>query len=155
MMCGAGLLHAARIFSFEQLLMDCEIYDMLRLVAQGFVVSEETLASETIHQQGPNSHFLTTKHTLAHMRELWQPSIIDRRSSWDDWVKNGQPEPHVRARQMAKQFLSPADHRPDQEAKREWMQARQAATRFFSSHEVEPLVSADRIGEIIAAYEKL
>jgi trimethylamine--corrinoid protein Co-methyltransferase len=53
MMCGAGLLYGASIFSFEQLLMDCEIYDMLRSVVQGFAVNEETLALGTIDQIGP------------------------------------------------------------------------------------------------------
>ena len=128
MMCGAGLLNGARIFSFEQLLMDCEIYDMLRAVVQGFVVNPETLAEDVIHATGPRSHFLKSKHTRAHMREIWQPSVIDR-SPWDEWVKKGRPTVNDRAREKARQILA--------------------------SHQPEPLPCADRIHEIIAAYEKL
>jgi len=37
---GAGLLQAAKVFSFEQLLMDCEIFEMLRCLAAGIPVDE-------------------------------------------------------------------------------------------------------------------
>jgi trimethylamine--corrinoid protein Co-methyltransferase len=126
MMCGAGLLNGARIFSFEQLLMDCEIYDMLRAVTQGFLVNEETLAVEAIQATGPRNHFLKAKHTKAHMRKVWQPSVMDR-SPWDEWVKKGRPTADDRARQQARDLLA--------------------------SHEPEPLPCADRIRDIIAAYE--
>jgi trimethylamine--corrinoid protein Co-methyltransferase len=127
MMCGAGLLNGARLFSFEQLVMDCEIYDMLRAVVQGFAINAETLAEDVIHAAGQRSHFLKSKHTRAHMREIWQPSVIDR-TPWDEWVKRGRPTVNDRAREKAKQVL--ASHRP------------------------EPLACADRIREIIAAYER-
>ena len=148
MMCGAGLLYGARIFSFEQLLMDCEIYDMLRLVTQGFVVNEETLALDIIHQIGPQNHFMTSNHTLNHMGQVWQPAIIDRRSSWDDWESKGRPSSNDRARQMARQFFTPKDHQHQRPAK-------PAATRFLSNDEPEPLTCTERIGEIIAAYENM
>ncbi len=127
MMCGAGLLNGGRIFSFEQLLMDCEIYDMLRAVTQGFPVNEETLAVDVIQAVGPRNHFLKSKHTRAHMREIWQPSVMDR-SPWDEWVKKGRPIVEDRARQRARAILA--------------------------SHEPEPLPCADRIRDIIAAYEE-
>ena len=83
-------MNGARIFSFEQLLMDCEIYDMLRSVTQGFEVSEETLALETIDSTGPQNHYLTTQHTLAHMHEVWQPTVMDR-ISFEDWQDRNRP----------------------------------------------------------------
>jgi len=79
MLLGAGLLHGSRIFSYEQLLLDCEIWDILHATFQGIVVNEETLALEAIRQVGPGGNFLGHKHTLKHMRELWQPSFMDRR----------------------------------------------------------------------------
>ncbi len=126
MMSGAGLFKSARIFSFEQLLMDCEIYDVLRLVTQGFAVNEETLALEVIHATGPRNHFLKSRHTKAHMRDIWQPTVMDR-SPWEEWIKKGQPEARDHARQRARQIMA--------------------------SHQPEPLPCADRLREIIAAYE--
>jgi len=155
MMCGAGLLYGARVFSFEQLLMDCEIYDMLRMVAQGFEINEETLALDLIHQTGPQNHFIESDHTLDHMNDVWQPSIIDRRSSWEEWVAQGRPAPNEQARQMAKAFFTSAHHPSAQSKEPRRRQTRSAVTQFLSNHKPEPLACAERIGEIIAAYESM
>jgi trimethylamine---corrinoid protein Co-methyltransferase len=59
---------------------------------------------------GPGGNFLKQKHTRAHMRELWQPRLMDRRpyGQWEekhdgarDWARaraqdiltNHQPDP--------------------------------------------------------------
>jgi trimethylamine---corrinoid protein Co-methyltransferase len=84
MLLGAGLLHGSRIFAYEQLLMDCEIWAMHHALFAGIEVTPETLAVDTIRQVGPGGSFLGTRHTLKHMRELWQPTLMDRRpySTW-------------------------------------------------------------------------
>ena len=128
MMSGAGLLNAACVFSFEQLIMDCEIFDMVRATVRGIAVNPETLAEEVIHNVGPRGHFLTDAHTRAHLREIWQPKVMER-TSWDDWIKKGRPGAGDRARERARHILA--------------------------SHKPEPIAGAERIGEIIAEYSKL
>lgn len=128
MMCGAGLLNGAKIFSFEQLLLDCEIYDLLRAVSQGFVIDAESLALDVIHAVGPQNHFLAEEHTIAHMHDLWQPNLMDR-TLWDEWIQAGQPGARDRAKEKAK--------------------------RILATHQPEPLSCADRLGEIIAEYERM
>ncbi len=41
MLLGAGLLHGSRIFSYEQLLMDAEIWGIMHSMFQGIIVNEE------------------------------------------------------------------------------------------------------------------
>jgi len=127
LMSGAGLLNAARVFSFEQLIMDCEIFDMLRATVQGIAVNPETLAEEVIHNVGPRGHFLTAAHTRAHLREIWQPKVMER-TSWDDWIKKGRPGAGDRARERARHLLA--------------------------SHKPEPLPGAENIREIIECYSQ-
>jgi len=127
MMCGAGLLNGARIFSFEQLLLDCETYDLLRAVSQGFEIDEETLAVDVIHNVGPHNHFLKTKHTKAHMRAVWQPTLLDR-TPWTEWISKGRPSANDNAREKARSILA--------------------------THQSEPLPGADRIHQIISDYER-
>ncbi len=127
MLCGAGLLNAARIFSAEQLLLDCETFDLLRAVSQGFVIDEETLAVDVIHSVGPRHHFLKTKHTKAHMRAVWQPTLLDR-TPWTEWIGKGRPSANSNAREKARALCA--------------------------SHQPEPLPCAERIHEIIADYER-
>jgi trimethylamine--corrinoid protein Co-methyltransferase len=48
-------------------------------------VNDETLALDAIAAVGPGGNFLTQKHTLKHMRELFLPHFMDRRpySEWE------------------------------------------------------------------------
>jgi trimethylamine--corrinoid protein Co-methyltransferase len=67
MICGAGLLNGATLFSYEQLLMDCEIYDVIRRVVEGVNVDEESLALEVIERVvNTEKHFMTDPHTIRH-----------------------------------------------------------------------------------------
>jgi trimethylamine--corrinoid protein Co-methyltransferase len=110
MLLGVGFLHGSRIWSYEQMLMDCEIFEIVRRVIAGIEVNEETLALDAIKAVGPGGNFLTQKHTRAHMREIWVPNFMDRRpyNVWEekkdgarDWAKEKarkilethQPEP--------------------------------------------------------------
>jgi trimethylamine---corrinoid protein Co-methyltransferase len=104
MLLGAGLLYGSRIWSYEQLLMDCEIFNIVRMMMSGIPIDEDTLALETIGNVGPGGHFLAQKHTRKHMRELWSPRLIDRRP-YDDWEKQREG-PRQAARKKAQEILA-------------------------------------------------
>jgi trimethylamine---corrinoid protein Co-methyltransferase len=110
MLLGCGFLHGSRIWSYAEMMMDCEIFSIVQKMMQGIVVNEETLALETIANVGPGGHYLAQKHTRKHMRELFMPEFMDRRpyGQWEekqddarDWavnkarkiLKEHQPEP--------------------------------------------------------------
>ncbi len=86
MLLGMGLLHGSRIFSFEQLLLDAEIYSIIRALVKGIAVDAESIALDAIRAVGPGGDFLTQPHTRRHMRELWQSRYLDRRpyGAWAD-----------------------------------------------------------------------
>lgn len=86
MLLGAGLLHGSRIWSYEQLMLDCEIFRLIGKVLEGIPVCEETLALDTIKEVGPGGNFLSKKHTLKHMHERWVPEFMDRRpyETWEE-----------------------------------------------------------------------
>jgi trimethylamine--corrinoid protein Co-methyltransferase len=79
MLLGIGLLNGSRIWSYTQMLLDAEIYSIVRKTLKGIDVSDEALALDAIREVGPNGDFLALKHTRAHMRELWQSRYMDRR----------------------------------------------------------------------------
>ncbi len=109
MLLGVGLLHGSRIWSYEQMLMDCEIFDIVYHMMKGIVVNDETLALDVIRAVGPGGNFLAQKHTKKHMRELWVPQFMDRRpySEWQE-KRNG---PRDWAREKARKIL--ATHQPE------------------------------------------
>jgi len=88
MLLGVGLLHGSRIWSYAQMLLDCEIFDMVIRTLQGIQVDEESMALDVIDRVGPGNHFLGEKHTRKHMRELWLPNYMDRRP-YDEWEEKG------------------------------------------------------------------
>jgi trimethylamine--corrinoid protein Co-methyltransferase len=87
MLLGAGLLHGSRILSYEMLFMDSEIWNILEATFKGIVVDDENLAIDVIREVGPGGNFLGHRHTRKHMREHWQPTLMDRRP-YEIWQKN-------------------------------------------------------------------
>ena len=53
MLLGAGLLHGSRILCYEQMVMDCEIYSIVRSMLKGIPVADEDLALDVIRSVDP------------------------------------------------------------------------------------------------------
>ncbi|MBK7453167.1 MAG: trimethylamine methyltransferase family protein [Anaerolineales bacterium] len=109
MLLGCGFLHGSRIWSFAEMLMDCEIFSIVHKMMEGIVVNEETLALDTIAAVGPGSHYLGQKHTRKHMRELFMPKFMDRRpySEWETKKDDARDWAVAKARKTLK------EHQPD------------------------------------------
>lgn len=109
MLSGAGLLFGARLFALEEMVLDAEIFGLLRHLAGGMRVDDETLAVDVIAEVGPAGNFLAEDHTIAHMRDLWQPRLFDR-GTWEEWEASERQGPRNRARDHARALL--ASHVP-------------------------------------------
>lgn len=109
MLLGAGFLHGSRIWSFAEMLMDCEIYSIIHKMLQGIVIDDETLALDVIDAVGPGGNFLKQKHTLRHMREMFMPKYMDRRP-YSEWEEKGDDAAHW-ATDKAREIM--ATHQPD------------------------------------------
>ena len=109
MLLGVGLLHGSRIWSYEQMLMDCEIFNVVHRMMEGIPVNDETLALEAIQTVGPGGNFLAQKHTREHMRDVYVPQFLDRRP-YNVWEAKGDG-PRDWARARAREIL--ATHQPE------------------------------------------
>ncbi len=103
MLLGIGLLNGSLIWSFEQMIMDCEIFDIIHKMMKGIVVDNETLAIDIIREVGPGGHFLSQKHTRINMRDLWLSTLMDRRP-YNEWLK-AKDDARDWARKKAKNIL--------------------------------------------------
>jgi trimethylamine--corrinoid protein Co-methyltransferase len=108
MLLGAGLLHGSRILSYEEMVMDAEIWSILVSMSRGIEVNDETIAFDAIRDVGPGGNFLAHRHTKTHMRELWQPTLMDRRTygAWEQRHDGARDQ----ARRLAQEILR--THRP-------------------------------------------
>lgn len=130
MLCGAGLLYGARVYSIAELLLDAEIFSLLRSMTEGVGEADEDLALEVIEEVGPGGHYLAQPHTLRHMREQWQPRFFGR-EAWEDWEAAGRPQPPSRARDRALAILAEHEPTPLQDG------AEDAILRVIEAHERE------------------
>ncbi len=103
---GLGLLEDAKTLSLVKLVIDDEEVAMIRRLADGIVVNEETIALDLIEKVGIGGMFLTQKHTMKHLREeQYFPKLIDRRSA-DLWDRDGRKSLEDRARAKVRQALA-------------------------------------------------
>ena len=109
MLLGCGFLHGSRIWSFAEMMMDCEIFSIVHKMMGGIEVNDETLAMESIANVGPGGHYLAQKHTRNHMRELFMPKFMDRRpySEWETKKDDARDWALARARKTLQ------EHQPD------------------------------------------
>jgi trimethylamine--corrinoid protein Co-methyltransferase len=104
---GLGMLNASMLLVPEQIIFDDEIYHNHRILTQGLDTDPAGIALDVIEAVGPGGHFLSQKHTRAHMREIWIPELTHPRL-----VADGTPEVDIRKRARAKFDKILAEHEP-------------------------------------------
>jgi trimethylamine--corrinoid protein Co-methyltransferase len=106
---GAGMIESGVTFDLGQLVMDDEIARMIKFTVGGIVVTDETMAVDDIARVGAFGDFLSLDATLRHMRELSQPTVLDRRVR-EDWEARGATDLATRARARALELVE--SHQP-------------------------------------------
>ncbi|MEM1539949.1 MAG: trimethylamine methyltransferase family protein [Candidatus Bathyarchaeia archaeon] len=110
---GAGCIESGITVSYEQLVIDDEIFGMIFRAVKGIAFDEEKLAVDIITKVvNESSNFLQQKHTLKHYREeYFIPKLVDR-SSRSQWKKMGSKSIVEVAREKVRKIL--AEHEPPQ-----------------------------------------
>lgn len=110
LMYGAGMLDSGLIFSYTQLVIDNDIFKMVRKVMQGITIDDENLAVDVIKAVGPGGDYLMQPHTIKYMRTLpSNPQVIER-GNYDRWMAKGGKDFAERAAEKAADLL--ANHKP-------------------------------------------
>jgi trimethylamine--corrinoid protein Co-methyltransferase len=131
MLSGAGCIEGGITVSYEQLVIDDEIFGMIFRAARGIDVDEDRLATDVIMKVArESSNFLQQQHTLKHFRsEYYFPKLCDR-SPRSRWQKVGAKNIVQVAREKAKKIL--AEHKPpdlDADTKKRLSDILKTATR--------------------------
>ena len=107
---GAGMLDSGLIFSYAQLVIDNDIFKMIRKVMQGMHIDDENLAVDIIKSVGPGGDFLMQDHTMKYMRTLPSAPNLIYRGNRDNWLDSGGKDLAQRAAERAAEIL--ANHKP-------------------------------------------
>ena len=107
---GPGLLENWTVLSFEQLIIDHEMFTMMADMLKGFPVDDDSMPLEVIMEVGHEGHYMGKKHTLDHFRQMWQPMVTDGQP-YKLWKSAGAKGAVEHAREKAKEILR--THRPE------------------------------------------
>lgn len=99
-----GTNHCSLVFSPEIIVYANEVIRQVRLVAEGFVIDDETVGLDEIAQVGAGGNFLLSDLTLKHYRDAREFSHIFENLQLNQWQSKGCPRAeklvNVRTRQM-------------------------------------------------------
>ena len=102
---GAGWLEGGLTASFEKLVLDAEMLQMLSEYLQPIATDEDSLAVEAILETPPAGHYFGSAHTLARYETaFYQPLLSDWRN-FETWSEDGAHDAATRANAIWKQLL--------------------------------------------------
>ena len=105
---GAGWLEGGLTASYEKLIVDAEILQMISEVLQPMVVDEGSLGFDAMVDVGPGGHFFGTAHTLERFETaFYEPMVSDWRN-FETWQADGSRTATERANGIWKRLLAEA-----------------------------------------------
>jgi trimethylamine--corrinoid protein Co-methyltransferase len=103
----AGMLESMLAVAYEQFVIDDEIIGLCCKVLEGIRVDDAHLALDAIHQVGPGGSFITSPHTMTHMRrEYFDGNGVTDQNSRESWMEKGCLDARTRAREIARKILA-------------------------------------------------
>jgi trimethylamine--corrinoid protein Co-methyltransferase len=102
----AGWLEGGLTASFEKLIVDAEMLQMMAEYLRPIEVNDDTLALDAIAEAGAGGHFFGVAHTMERYETaFYQPFLGDRRN-FETWEEAGSPGTPQRANRIWKQLLA-------------------------------------------------
>jgi trimethylamine--corrinoid protein Co-methyltransferase len=106
MLHGAGWMEGGLVASFEKLILDAELLQMMGEFLQPLVVDEDSLALDAIREVGPGGHFFGAAHTLARYESAFYAPLLSDWRNFETWREAGALTADRRANQLWKQLLA-------------------------------------------------
>ena len=107
---GAGWLEGGLVASFEKMIIDAEMLQMMAAWMDGFSVDDSTLALDAVNEVGPGGHYFGTEHTLERYQTAFYQPLLSDWSNFENWRDRGSRDATQRANTIWKQLLS--DYEP-------------------------------------------
>jgi len=102
----AGWLEGGLTASFEKLILDAEMLQMMAEYFTPIEVSKDTLALDAIREVGPAGHFFGTAHTLARYENAFYVPLVSNWENFETFTERGRRDATGRANLIWKQILA-------------------------------------------------
>jgi trimethylamine--corrinoid protein Co-methyltransferase len=108
----AGWLESGLTASFEKLIVDAEMLQMMAETLRPIEVNEDELAMNAIAEVAPGGHHFGTSHTMARYQTAFYPSMVSSRQNFEGWEEAGSMDTAVRANKIYKILLAEYEQPP-------------------------------------------
>jgi trimethylamine--corrinoid protein Co-methyltransferase len=101
----AGWLEGGLCASYEKLVLDVDLLQMVAAFLTPLEVSEDTLALDAIREVGPGGHFFGTAHTQARYRTAFYAPLVSDWRNHESWIEAGRPDAYRKAHRLWQEIL--------------------------------------------------
>ena len=108
----AGWLEGGLTASFEKLIIDAEMLQMMAEYLRPIELSDDELALDAIAEVDPGGHHFGTAHTLQRYESAFYDPIISSRENFESWQEAGSKDAAARANTIWKQMLKDYEQPP-------------------------------------------
>ena len=102
----AGWLEGGLTASFEKMVVDAELLQMMTDFLLPLEVNEDTLGLDAIREVGPGGHFFGAAHTLARFETAFYPPLLSDWRNFETWEEAGRPITVEHANRLVKELLA-------------------------------------------------
>lgn len=101
----AGWLEGGLTASFEKLIIDAEMLQMMSEYLRPIEVNDETIALDAIAEAGPGGHFFGVEHTMSRYETAFYQPFLSEQRNFESWQEAGSVDTELRANRIWKQLL--------------------------------------------------
>jgi len=116
LMHGAGWMEGGLCCSFEKLILDIDLLQMVAEFLQPMDFSEDELGLRAIEDVGPGGHFFGTAHTQERFKNAFYNPILSDWRNYESWDEAGRPDAMKKANKVYKDRLATYEKPPIDEA---------------------------------------
>lgn len=108
----AGWLHGGLTASFEKLILDAEMLQMMDAWFEPLTTTDADLALDAILEAGAGGHFFGTAHTMERYEHAFHAPMLSNWDNYPNWLQRGGIEARSRANAVWKELLAQAEDPP-------------------------------------------
>ncbi len=109
---GAGWMEGGLRASYEKMVIDADLLQMVAAFLQPLIVDDASLAVEAIAEVGPGGHFFGIQHTQDRFREAFFAPMVSDWRNYESWAEAGSPTALDHAARLAGELEQAYDQPP-------------------------------------------
>ena len=108
----AGWLEGGLTASFEKLIIDAEMLQMMAEYLRPIEITDDELALDAIAEVAPGGHHFGTAHTLQRYESAFYEPMLSSRDNFENWQEAGSADAAQRANTIWKQIINDYEQPP-------------------------------------------